>query len=191
MRQSPPSSGIIISHIKKRQAQKQRQHASLMFTEDNSIQKNTTECSREIPLHSQRWENFAQEVAAGKPPYKAYAEHCYRGKHEKPSRALMQSSASQLLQNPVVRARLDYLQLQNAKAMRMTAEEIIRRIEDLAMNAEKEKVRLDALIKLYEIGGHNRDKKVNVKYELVAKIDARSASNAAQSAAQGGDAIPI
>lgn len=103
----------------------------------------------------------------------------------------MQSGASQLLQNPLVRARIDYLQLQNAKSMRMSADEIIRRIEDLAMHAEKEKVRLDALIKLYEIGGYNKDKKVNVKYELVAKIDARSASNAAQSAAQGGDAIPI
>jgi sporulation protein YlmC with PRC-barrel domain len=159
-----------------------------MFTENNFNQQTPIP---ENPLKKQKWENFAQDVAVGKPPFKAYGQHCYNGKHTSPSRSLLQSGASQLMQNPIVRARVDYLQLQNAKSMRMSADEIIRRIEDLALNAEKEKVRLDALIKLYEIGGYNKDKKVNVKYELVAKIDARSASNAPQSGAQGGDAIPI
>lgn len=159
-----------------------------MSTEYNSDQQNTIP---KTPLQKQKWENFAQDVALGKPPFKAYGEHCYHGKHSTPSRALLQSGASQLMGNPVVRARVEWLQAQNARAMRMSADDIVRRIEELAMHAEKEKVRLDALIKLYEIGGYNRDKKVNVKYELVAKIDARSASEAPRSGAKGGEAIPI
>ena len=133
-----------------------------------------TKMDKNQPLQNPKHENFIQAVIDGVPPFKAYLQHCYTGGKNRPSRAQLQSAASRVMGYELVRARGEELKRERAEFLKLSRERIVEEIEKIALSSNQDKVRLEALKTLWQMGGWSEKPKVNVKYELVQKTELRT-----------------
>lgn len=119
----------------------------------------TTESNPSLPLAHPKWELFAQAVASGKT-----AKESYQLVYEcKPSTARIESS--KLYTKPLVRARIDYLQAENAKVAALGREETLQILANIARdNKQDTRARIQAIQENNRMNGWN-ETNFNVKSE--------------------------
>jgi hypothetical protein len=105
------------------------------------------------PLTNSKWEKFAQLVASGKSETDAYYES-YKVKNKMGAMA----NGHRLMKNAIVRARIEFLQSENASKCAISREEAMNILADIARNADSSRDKISAVAELNKMNGWNKDK---------------------------------
>ncbi len=107
------------------------------------------------PLSNPKYELFAQNIASGKKPYDAYL-----AVYPNVKKCSAKSSATRLLK--IVEPRIRELQKQNAERYKISRDEIVRRLMEIADTARYDADKVKALAQIAEMEGYNKPQQLNV-----------------------------